>query len=306
LLSELDGSEAFTKQPVAYMLHAAPRMTAVVPTEVIPKRRGLHTFDRFQIATSFPFGFIKRAVERRHRETILVYPAIARVDRALLRRCQSAEHTGAMLRPRRGGQDEFYGIKEFRSGDNPRLIHWKRSAHTGVLVAKEMTLVSPPRLHLLVDTQLRSRSLADHALVEKTIAMAGSLATDALEAGLMVGLHAWSGQWVGIAPSRGKRHRHELMTALARLTLNADQTAAALMSEAQSTLKPGTTVVLFTPYGSALHLNQQAQASLLIVSPSNQEGKNWFAFDAAIDFERSMPLEQQPRNSRQRAVDSGQ
>src|SRR5437588_4904383 len=45
-VAELDGADAFTRQPLAYMLHAAPGMTAIVPTELIPKRRGVHAFDR--------------------------------------------------------------------------------------------------------------------------------------------------------------------------------------------------------------------------------------------------------------------
>lgn len=293
-VSELDGSEAFTRQPLAYMLHAAPGMTAVVPTEVIPKRRGLHTFDRFQVATSFPFGFIKRALERRHRETILIYPAIGHVDPALLRQCQSAEKSGAMLRPRRGGQDEFYGIKEFRNGDNPRLIHWKRSAHTGVLVSKEMTLVSPPRLQLVLDTRLQNRSLQAHALVEKTLAMAGSLATHALEAGLMVGLSAWSGDWIGISPNRGKRHRHDLMTALARLSLNTEHGSEELLSHARSLLKSGTTAVLLTPNPAQSSLADQAKGTMVVVSPLNPESDAWFEFDPEIEFGRCMPIEQQP------------
>ena len=39
-------------------------MTATVPVELLPKRRGLHRLNRHQISTSFPFGFIKRAIER--------------------------------------------------------------------------------------------------------------------------------------------------------------------------------------------------------------------------------------------------
>src|SRR6185312_7005382 len=133
-----------------YMLHAAAHQTATVPIEVMPKRRGLHEMERYQVSTSFPFGFIKRAVERKQRDTMLVYPAIGQVDPRLLSACRSADTAGAHMRPRRGGQDEFYGVKEYRTGENPRLINWRRSARTGVLVAKEMTQVSPPRLLLLV------------------------------------------------------------------------------------------------------------------------------------------------------------
>ena len=65
IVAELDGAEAFTKQPQAYLLHVAAKMTTTIRADLISKRRGLHTFDRFQIITSFPFGFIRRAVERR-------------------------------------------------------------------------------------------------------------------------------------------------------------------------------------------------------------------------------------------------
>src|SRR3954454_4507237 len=178
-LAELDGAEAFAKQPQSYMLHAAAKMTATVPIEVMPKRRGLHEMNRYQVSTSFPFGFIKRAVERREKDSCLVYPALGQVDPKLLAMCRSADTTGATMRPRRGGQDEFYGVKEYRTGENPRHIYWRRSARTGVLVAKEMTQVSPPKLVLVVDTFLRDRSVAEHVGVERAIAMATSLASHA-------------------------------------------------------------------------------------------------------------------------------
>src|SRR4051812_12243566 len=151
-IAELDGAEAFYKQPHGYLLHAAPRMTARVPVELIPKRRGLHRLDRHQISTSFPFGFIKRALERRREDRLLIFPALASVDQRLLSKMQSAESSGPMMRPRRGGVDEFYGLKEFRTGENPRYIYWKRSAKPGTMVAKEITHLSPPRLLLLADT----------------------------------------------------------------------------------------------------------------------------------------------------------
>src|SRR3954447_17885364 len=64
-MAELDGVEGFTKQPQCYLLHAAPSVTASVPAELVPKRRGLHEFNHYQLSTSFPFGFVKRAVSRR-------------------------------------------------------------------------------------------------------------------------------------------------------------------------------------------------------------------------------------------------
>jgi uncharacterized protein (DUF58 family) len=290
-LAELDGLEAFTRQPVAYMLHVAARATAHVPAELIPKRRGVHAFGAYQIGTSFPFGFVRRAVVRRQTDTLLIYPAIARVDPKLLLRFAGAEKTGAMLRPRRGGNDEFYGVKEFRTGENRRFIHWKRSARTGVLVSKEMTLVSPPRLMLFVDTHQRSRNGTESSSVERTIAMAGSLAVHALEAGLMVGLSAWSDDWMHLAPNRGKRHGRDLMAALARLPMNLTHDAGRLLDQGSGQLKSGTTAVLLTPRdldaGSAY-----ARGGMVVLSPLNALGRGAFKFDAGIDFEEGRNSDQ--------------
>jgi uncharacterized protein (DUF58 family) len=311
------------KQPFAYMLHAAPRTSATVPTEVIPKRRGLHVFDRYQLATSFPFGFIKRALDRRQHETILTFPAIGRVDPKLLSLCQSADRSGATMRPRRGGDDEFYGVKEYRQGENPRAIYWRRSARTGVLVSKEMTQVSPPKLLILVDTYLPDRSPAHHVAVEKCIAMATSLAAHALEAGLMVGLYVWGGTnasatkapsgiaaetsdteappqfdaepngFLRIPPHRGKRHRVDLLAQLAQLPLNTTHETQSLLDASRDSLHSGATPILFTPKDIQVGLTDQARSTLVVVPASQSE--KWFSFDNGIDFSRSMPWNQQPQ-----------
>ena len=293
-ISELDGSEAFTRQPLAYMLHAAPGTTAVVGTELIPRRRGTHTLDRFQIGTSFPFGFIKRAFERRSRETLLVYPTLGKVDSKLLLRCQAAESSGTFMRPRRGGNDEFFGLREYRTGENPRLIYWRRTARTGVLVSKEMTMVAPPRLLILVDTFLPDRSPGGHEQVERAIAMGASLANHALDAGLMVGMLAWSGNWHGIAPNRGKRHARDLLAALAKLPLNVTQSASALTENSRALMKTGTTAVLITSAAAASVPQEAGRGSTIVVQSGSEAAKNWFRFDPAVDFANAMPIDQTP------------
>src|SRR5208337_1903629 len=172
---------------------------ATVPITVTPKRRGSHKLTSFQISTSFPFGFVKRALTGRSDDSILIYPAIGVVSPRLLERCQSAERGGANMKPRRNGSDEFYGVKEFRQGDNPRWICWKRSARTGELVSREMVQISPPKLLILLDSFIETPTPAEHATVEKAIAMAASLASRAMDSGMAVGLCAWTGKWSTIS-----------------------------------------------------------------------------------------------------------
>jgi uncharacterized protein (DUF58 family) len=292
-VAELDGAEAFTKQPQAYMLHAAARHTAIVPAELTPKRRGLHNLDRHQIITSFPFGFIKRATERNRKDALLIYPAIAQVDSKVIQMCRSAETTGAQMRPRPGGSDEFYGVKDYRAGENPRWIYWRRSARTGSLVSREMTHVSPPRMMLLVDTHMSRRTPEAHAAVERVIAMAGSLASEALQQGLPVGLLVWSHGWTHLSANRGKRHRRDLLTVLARLPLNVTASQRDLLDESYRYQKAGTTLVLLSPHDVRLTLGESVRGAVVALSPDSPQADKWFKFDSNVDFTRCMPAEQQ-------------
>jgi uncharacterized protein (DUF58 family) len=301
-LAELEGAEAFTRQPQSYMLHAAGRMTAVVPIQVVPKRRGLHEMNRYQISTSFPFGFIKRAVERMQKDTMLVYPAIGQVDPKLMALCRSADTTGATMRPRRGGQDEFYGVKEYRQGENPRHIYWRRSARTGVLVSKEMTQVSPPKLLLVIDNYVdpNQRTLPAQAAVERAIAIAASVASQALEDGMSVGLLAWTGEWTNIAPARGKRHRRDVLAVLARLPLNTTRRTQDLLDASRDVTERGVTPVMVTPRDYNLGLGDQLRSGLVVIPAAAEQGRRWVRFPDSVDFTRCMPADQEPRVEKER------
>ena len=307
-LAELDGTEAFTHQLHAYLLHVAAGMTAVVATQGVPKRRGLHHMNRYQIFTSFPFGFIKRAMINEQKDAMLVYPALAQVDAKVLSMCRSADSTGSVMRPRPGGTDEFYGVKEYRQGSNPRLIYWRRSARTGVLVAKEMTQVSPPRLMILIDTYCPLRTVDAHAEIERCIAMAASLTSQALEAGLSVGLLAWTGDgsagdaagdigggWNNIAPARGKRHRRDLLAQLARLPLNTQQSTAELLVASTNLVEVSATPVLITSGEVHVTLGDHLRSGLVVLTSTAPQVRRWFRFPDDVDFAKCMPADQEPK-----------
>jgi uncharacterized protein (DUF58 family) len=234
-------------------------------------------------------------MERGHKDSLLVYPAIGRVDPKVIQMCRSAETSGAIVRPRPGGTDEFYGVKEYRAGENPRWIYWRRSARTGTLVSREMTHVSPPRILLMVDTWIdpAQRTRQAHADVERAIAIAASLASEALEQGLPVGLLVWSGGWVHIPPNRGKRHRRDLLTVLARLPLNTTHPQRALIDQSFRHLKSGTTAVLVSRQNVNLTLGESVRGGLVVLSPDGPMSQRWFKFEKTVDFTRCMPADQQ-------------
>jgi uncharacterized protein (DUF58 family) len=297
-ISEVDAGSIFRRKPLAYLPHLAARSQTSITIDLTPRCRGVLKLDAIDISTGYPLGFAVRTHTVGQRESMVVFPALGRVDDRLMRMCRAADASGATMRPRGGGQDEFYGVQEFRTGQNPRWIYWRRSARTGVLVSREMTHVSPPRIVVLVDTQ-QTPGGADATSVERTIAMAATLANSALEQGLSVGLAAPhpGGQadsehiddWVMIAPTRGKRHRLDLLAALARLPVNSDLPAERLIEVARDLTSGGTTAVLLTPRQLEIHLADRVRGSMLVIQTNSTQAADWFHFDPGIQFEAMRP-----------------
>lgn len=283
-VTELDGVESFSRQPSAYLLHCANRMTATVPTEVVPLKRGVVELDHYQLSTSFPFGFVKRAMTRHQKDSLMILPPIGTMKRELMQRFRSTESTGQNVHPSRGGNDEFYGVKEYRQGENPRWIYWKRSARGMGTVMREMTRVSPPKLLVLVDTHLQTDQIEYRASIERTIAMSATLIDQAMEVGLPVGLGVWNGQWSMIAPNRGKRHRLELLTVLARLDYSSPDAVNGLLDAARPIMKSDVTTVVVSPQMVSMSLAQSVRGGVITLSSVEDQCRRYFQFGSEVDF----------------------
>ena len=298
-VSELDGVQSLNRQPYAYVTHVPAARSADFTCEILPRRRGLATFDRYQLSSGFPFGFVKRAIVRQNREPMLVFPPIGTIDRSFLQRFRSAETHGTSMRPRLRGNDEFYGLREFRAGESQRNIYWKRSARTGTLVAREMTHAAPPRLVVVIDSYNPNADAARATEIERSIAQAATLIDAAIEAGLAIGLVASDGaDWHHIAPSRGKQHQRVLLTLLAKLPSGTVQQTrdgeAALEFAAGVTTDALTTLVLMTggPATSTIGRGgRRWSAPVMSIGCVSPEAQAWFHFDASIDFKNIAPLE---------------
>jgi hypothetical protein len=156
-----------------------------------------------------------------------------------------------------------------------------------------MTRVSPPRIMLLVDSMVGQKTLEEYALVERAIAMAASLAEAALEQGLSVGLCAWSGRWIVVPPTRGKRHKAEVLSLLAQLPLNESHGLKEMAAAARPALGNGTTPVLFAPHDQSFGLDDW-RGRVIGVAADSQRSRAWFKFDPAVDFLACMPASHQP------------
>ncbi len=167
-----------------FCVQLRPRELFRAAGRFIPAARGRVKLPGVEISTDFPFGLVRATRRIEQADEAIVWPARGRLLRALLRR-GAAESSRSAPNENKGGQDEFFGLREYRTGDDPRWIAWRRSVHDK-LVVREMTRPRPDRLWLLVDTEADHYSHPER--FEAALRFATTLVDYALSRGYQAGL----------------------------------------------------------------------------------------------------------------------
>lgn len=237
--------------------------------------RGVYTFGPALVRSGDPFGWLVREEHTPAPETLLVYPLVAPIESFGL---PPRYPFGERATPHRLLEDPLWvaGVRNYVTGDDPRRIHWKATAHAGELRSKVYEPSSQYRLLLLLDinTYRDPWMGLDPEIQELTIAAAASLAMWALDEGYAVGLSAnslmmgLSGESatasdepllpsvasastasffihrVRIPLARGNAQREHLLSALGRLLPYFGSPMDALIDAERFAFPVGTTVVL--------------------------------------------------------------
>jgi uncharacterized protein (DUF58 family) len=189
----------------------------VVTAKLVPRRRGLVKLDVIEVSTTFPFGFIRRTKRLHVPQEMLVYPRIGVLNRYLALEYRESVESAAMTSNRRGGNDEFYGVREYRDGDNVRAIHWRSSARTGQLMIREMAANAPPQLIVVLNLRTWRQRGDSRQDVERAIELAAALVCYGFYENFAVGLAVAGAPEDGLppAPHMGRVTRGQLLRQLA-------------------------------------------------------------------------------------------
>jgi uncharacterized protein (DUF58 family) len=176
-------------------------------------RRGIHQLSGLRLSTRFPFGLLRRSIDVDVPADLLVYPALVPVTDAVLSSgLAELNDRQSTARTRRG---EFEGLREFRTGDDPRDIHWRTSARRGRRFVRQFE-GNTGRLVVLALDDLPAKNLpadADPAApFEAAVSVAASAALVLLRQGYQVGLVTSSGL---VAPGAGNIQAAHILRHLA-------------------------------------------------------------------------------------------
>jgi hypothetical protein len=101
-------------------------------------KRGLYSLGPMRVSSRFPLGIGERGQLFPDVTELLVHPPIGRLLPTWTRRQKELTESNRRVKGRQGlFDDEFDCIREFRSDDNPRSIHWRSTARRGQLMVRE-------------------------------------------------------------------------------------------------------------------------------------------------------------------------
>ena len=188
-----------------YIDRLAAGAERLVTWEITFAARGRHRLPALRLLTRFPFGLFLKAGRVALDTDVVVFPAVRPLDDAWRRRLTAS---GVRSLPRRGRGHDLYALREYRVGDDHRLIHWPSSAKAGALIVRELAAETATNTRIV----LVGDGTRDAARLEVALSEAASLAVHVLDTGAAVEL---SGPGIYVPPGRGRGHQRRLLTALA-------------------------------------------------------------------------------------------
>jgi uncharacterized protein (DUF58 family) len=186
-----------------------PRLRAgeerLIAWETTFPSRGRERLPALRVTTRFPFGLFAKSAPVAVGAEIVVYPALRAVPSEIWRRAQGTIFASS----RRAGRGHgLRNLREYRAGDDPRLIHWRLSAKRRALVVRELEeeTTLDARVVLLGtgahETERREQALSEAAAVARALLRAGAAVT-------------LVGPGIDIPAGRGREQERRILTTLA-------------------------------------------------------------------------------------------
>src|SRR5215831_7574778 len=210
-------------------------------------RRGRYPFSGFRVSTKFPFALFRKSRDIDAAGEVIVFPALYEL---FAPPAPGITRSGDEPHARIGRQGDFYGLRDFRPGDDPRDLNWRKSAQKGRPVVREQQDEASRRITLRLDNALpAAAALEDHEGLERAISLAASLAAFYVVRGYSVALIA-RGQ--AVAPGVGPPHLSRILRCLALLETAAPSTPFASAPATAGEWNPGASeMLLISPNGVA-------------------------------------------------------
>lgn len=211
------------------------RASYAIPTQ----RRGIIDIGPMSIEMSDPFGLTAVRVEAAGPATVTVYPRLDPITPLPFSRGHDPHGAGHDAQSLGRIGEEFYALRDYSVGDDPRRVHWPSTARRGRLMVRQDELPRQGRITVLLDT--RSTAHSDESF-ERAVSAAASLVAANAHHRDLVRLVTTSGRDSGFAA--GRTHVESVLEFLASVSTTSRGTFQATLAHLQSAGDGGAVVAV--------------------------------------------------------------
>jgi uncharacterized protein (DUF58 family) len=153
----------------------SPQQTVVPHFDCVVTRRGKYRFGPSVLSTTFPFSLISSQQTSGELSELHVYPRLLKLRSRWQRRLLNRSG-GVAVTVRRSGPTEgdFFGLREWQTGDNPKWIHWRTTARIGEPAVRQFEQQRRFDTCILVDGYLDDQSPSGDSDAETAISLAAT------------------------------------------------------------------------------------------------------------------------------------
>jgi uncharacterized protein (DUF58 family) len=241
---------------------------------VFTATRGNFSWDSVRVVVSDPLGLVETELFLPASAMIQIRPQIKKF-KAIPFRPHSTLHSPGSIPARLGGSGtDFFGIREYHSGDSLRWLDWRLTArHPRKFFTKEFEQEEIAEIGLILDArQSTDLRIGEESLFESGVGAAASLAEMFLHQGHRVSLLVFGETTTNVFPGYGKVQLHRIMGCLSKAKVGADNRASANLDFIPIRMFPSRAlIIIISPLISAdryLFLRLRAYGyQALLVSP---------------------------------------
>lgn len=156
---------------------AAPEEPSAASYQVVLPRRGRYTFGPLVASTRFPLGLFCSWLTYFRSDAVLALPRLGELKEPWLDLFESRRIGREMSGGNRSGNDgDFYALREWRSGDSRRWIHWRSTARLNYPVVRQLEQPRRREAGVIVDLWVPPDATEeDRGWVEMTISFAATV-----------------------------------------------------------------------------------------------------------------------------------
>ncbi len=156
-----------------------PGTSELAAYDCLIARRGRYRFGPVRLATGFPFGLINAWKNTRTPAALIVFPQLAKLKPRWSGIIENRREGLAASRNSSGpNEGEFFGIRNWQSGDSQRWIHWRTTARIGELAVRQFEQRNRTQLSLLLDPYSELAEDQDDPNLEWAISVAAAVVVE--------------------------------------------------------------------------------------------------------------------------------